>query len=122
MLPPFKMGLGGKLGSGVQWMSWIHVDDVAGIILYAIENQHVNGALNATAPNPVRNTEFTKTLGRAIRRPTLFPVPTFALKLRFGEFTDFVLMSQRVLPEKTLSVGYEFRYSELESALRASLE
>ena len=122
MLPPFKMGLGGKLGSGAQWMSWIHVDDVAGIILYAIENQHVNGALNATAPIPVTNTEFTKTLGRVIRRPTLFPVPTFALKLRFGEFTDFVLMSQRVLPEKTLSTGYEFRYSDLESALRASLE
>jgi uncharacterized protein (TIGR01777 family) len=121
MLPPFYMGLGGRLGSGTQWMSWIHIDDVAGIILYAIENQQVNGPLNATAPTPVRNIEFTKTLGRVIRRPTLFPVPTFALKLRFGEFTDFVLMSQRVLPEKTLSIGYEFRYGDLESALRESL-
>ena len=121
MLPPFYMGVGGRLGSGTQWMSWIHIDDVAGIILYAIENQNVNGVLNATAPIPIRNIEFTKTLGRVIRRPTLFPVPTFALKIRFGEFTDFVLMSQRVLPEKTLSMGYEFRYADLESALRASL-
>lgn len=121
MLPPFYMGLGGRLGSGSQWMSWIHIDDVAGIILYAIENQNVNGALNATAPIPVTNIEFTKTLGRVIRRPTLFPVPTFALKLRYGEFTDFMLMSQRVLPEKTLSMGYEFRYADIESALRASL-
>ncbi len=121
MLPPFYMGLGGRLGSGTQWMSWIHIDDVAGIILYAIENQNINGALNATAPLPVRNIEFTKTLGRIIRRPTLFPVPTFALKLRYGEFTDFMLMSQRVLPEKTLSMGYEFRYADIESALRASL-
>ena len=122
MLPPFYIGAGGRLGSGTQWMSWIHIDDVAGIILYAIENQHVTGAINATTPNPVRNTEFTKTLGRLIRRPTLFPVPTFGLRLRFGEFTDFVLMSQRVLPQRTLSMGYEFRYSDLESALRASLE
>ena len=121
MLPPFYMGLGGRLGSGTQWMSWIHIDDVARIILYAIKNQNINGALNATAPLPVRNIEFTKTLGRVIRRPTLFPVPTFALKLRYGEFTDFMLMSQRVLPEKTLSMGYEFRYADLESALRASL-
>jgi uncharacterized protein (TIGR01777 family) len=121
MLPPFYMGLGGRLGSGSQWMSWIHIDDVAGIILYAIENQNVNGALNATAPIPVTNIEFTKTLGRVIRRPTLFPVPTFALKLRYGEFTDFMLMSQRVVPEKTLSMGYEFRYADLESALRASM-
>ncbi len=121
MLPPFYMGLGGRLGSGSQWMSWIHIDDVAGIILYAIENQNVNGALNATAPIPVTNIEFTKTLGRVIRRPTLFPVPTFALKLRYGEFTDFMLMSQRVLPEKTLSMGYEFRYADIETALQASL-
>ena len=120
MLPPFYMGLGGRLGSGSQWMSWIHIDDVAGIILYAIENQNVNGALNATAPIPVTNIEFTKTLGRVIRRPTLFPVPTFALKLRYGEFTDFMLMSQRVLPEKTLSMGYEFRYADIETALQAS--
>lgn len=121
MLPPFQMGLGGRLGSGTQWMSWIHIDDVAGIILYAIENQNVNGALNATAPAPITNIEFTKTLGRVIRRPTLFPVPTFALKLRFGEFTDFMLMSQRVVPEKTVSMGYEFRHADLESALRASM-
>ena len=122
MLTPFKMGVGGKLGSGKQWMSWIHLDDVIGIILHALESPQISGVLNATAPTPVQNTDFTKTLGHVLKRPTLFPVPTFALKLKLGEFTEFVLMSQRVLPEKTLSSGYEFRRTDLESALRASLE
>ena len=122
MLTPFKMGVGGKLGSGKQWMSWVHLDDVIGIILYALENPQISGVLNATAPVPIRNTDFTKTLGRVLKRPTLFRVPTFALKLKLGEFTEFVLMSQRVLPKKTLSSGYEFRHTDLESALRESLE
>jgi len=121
MLPPFKMGVGGRLGSGNQWMSWVHIDDVVGIILYALENCEVVGALNATAPEPVRNTEFTKTLGHVLHRPTLFPVPSFALKLRFGEFTNFLLMSQRVLPERTQAVGYEFRYTKIEPTLQACL-
>lgn len=121
VLLPFKMGVGGKLGSGTQWMSWIHVDDVVGIILHALENEEINGALNATAPAPVRNTEFTKTLGAVLRRPTLFPVPTFGLKLMMGEFADFVVLSQNVLPEKTEASGYEFCYRTLESALKALL-
>ena len=121
ILPPFKMGVGGKLGRGTQWMSWIHVDDVVGIILHALENEKINGALNATAPAPVRNTEFTKMLGAVLRRPTLFPVPTFGLKLMMGEFADFVVLSQNVLPEKTETSGYEFRYRTLESALNALL-
>lgn len=121
VLPPFKMGVGGKLGSGTQWMSWIHVDDVVGIILHALENEEINGALNATAPAPVRNTEFTKMLGAVLRRPTLFPVPTFGLKLMMGEFADFVVLSQNVLPEETEASGYEFRYRTLESALKALL-
>ncbi|MYA72049.1 TIGR01777 family protein, partial [Candidatus Poribacteria bacterium] len=118
VLPPFKIGVGGILGSGRQWMSWIHVDDVVGIMLHALENSEIRGPLNATAPTPVRNTEFTKTLGAVLRRPTLFPVPTFGLKLMMGEFADFVVLSQNVVPEKTEVSGYEFRYPTLESALR----
>lgn len=118
VLRPFKMGVGGILGSGRQWMSWIHVDDVVGIVLHALENNEIRGPLNATAPTPVRNTEFTKTLGTVLRRPTLFPVPTFGLKLMMGEFADFIVLSQNVLPEKTEVSGYEFRHRTLESALR----
>lgn len=118
VLPPFKMGVGGILGNGQQWMSWIHVDDVVGIILHALENNEIRGALNATAPTPVRNTEFTKTLGTVLRRPTLFPIPTFGLKLMMGEFADFIVLSQNVLPEKTEVSGYEFQHRTLESALR----
>ena len=118
VLPPFKMGVGGILGSGRQWMSWIHVDDAVGIVLHALENEEIRGPLNATAPAPVRNMEFTKTLGTVLRRPTLFPVPTFGLRLMMGEFADFVVLSQNVLPEKTEVSGYEFRHRTLESALR----
>ena len=118
VLPPFKMGIGGILGSGRQWMSWIHVDDVVGIVMHALENEEIRGPLNATAPVPVRNVEFTKTLGTVLRRPTLFPVPTFGLRLLMGEFADFVVLSQNVLPEKTEVSGYEFHHRTLESALR----
>lgn len=118
VLPPFKMGVGGKLGSGQQWMSWIHVDDVVGIVLHGLQNEEIQGPLNATAPVPVRNIEFTKTLGAVLRRPTLFPVPTFGLKLMMGEFADFVVLSQNVLPEKTEASGYEFRHRTLETALK----
>ena len=118
VLPPFKMGVGGILGSGRQWMSWIHVDDVVGIVIHALENEEIRGPLNATAPAPVRNVEFTKTLGTVLRRPTLLPVPTFGLRLMMGEFADFVVLSQNVLPEKTEVSGYEFRHRTLESALR----
>ncbi len=118
VLPPFKMGVGGVLGSGRQWMSWIHVDDVVGIVIHALENEEIRGPLNATAPVPVRNMEFTKTLGTVLRRPTLLPVPTFGLRLMMGEFADFVVLSQNVLPEKTEVSGYEFRYRTLEPALR----
>ena len=118
VLPPFKMGIGGILGSGRQWMSWIHVNDVVGIVIHALENAEIRGPLNATAPVPVRNVEFTKTLGSVLRRPTLFPVPTFGLRLLMGEFADFVVLSQNVLPEKTEVSGYDFHHRTLESALR----
>ena len=118
VLPPFKMGVGGKLGSGNQWMSWIHVDDVVGIVMHALENEGIAGALNATAPAPVRNIEFTKTLGSVLRKPTIFPVPKFGLKLMMGEFANFVVLSQNVHPEKTEASGYEFQHRTLESALK----
>ena len=117
VLPPFKMGIG-KLGSGNQWMSWIHVDDVIGIVMHALENEEVQGPLNATAPKPVRNIEFTKTLGSVLRKPTILPVPTFGLKIMMGEFANFVVLSQNVLPEKTEASGYQFRFETLESALK----
>lgn len=118
VLPPFKMGVGGKLGSGNQWMSWIHIDDIVGIILHAMVNSDIQGALNATAPTPVRNIEFTKTLGSVLRKPTIFPVPAFGLKLLMGEFANFVVLSQNVIPEKTEESGYQFQYRTLESALK----
>ena len=121
VLPPFKMGFGGILGNGKQWMSWIHIDDVVGIVLHALESSQIHGALNATAPTPVRNTEFTKTLGAVLKRPTLFPVPIFGLKLMMGEFADFIVLSQNVIPERTEASGYEFYYRTLESALNALL-
>ena len=121
VLPPFKMGVGGILGNGKQWMSWIHIDDVVGILLHAMESPQIYGALNATAPSPVRNTEFTKTLGAVLRRPTLFPLPIFGLKLMMGEFADFIVLSQNVIPERTETSGYEFYYRTLEAALNALL-
>lgn len=122
VLPPFKIGAGGRLGNGKQWMSWIHIDDIVGIIMHAIENDTIQGALNATAPNPVRNIEFTKTLGSVLRKPAIFPVPAFGLHLLMGEFAEFIMLSQNVLPEKTVASGYAFQYSTLETALEDLLK
>lgn len=118
MLPPFKAGAGGRLGSGHQWMSWIHIDDVTGLILFALENEGLRGALNLTAPNPVTNADFTAALAAALRRPALFPAPVFALKLLFGEMAEVLLSSQRVIPQVALDAGYRFAYPELGPALR----
>ncbi len=122
VLPIFKIGAGGKLGSGNQWMSWIHIEDVIGIIMHALENAEIRGALNATAPNPVRNIEFTKTLAAVLRRPAIFPVPAFGLHLMMGEFAEFALLSQNVIPKKTETSGYEFQYKTLETALEDLLK
>ena len=116
-LPLFRAGLGGVVGSGAQWYSWIHVDDLIGIYLHALDS--VDGVLDATAPNPVVNREFTRALGRAVGRPTLAPVPAFAVGLLLGEGALIVTEGQRVLPERTLATGYAFRYPELDGALRA---
>ncbi len=115
MLPPFKVGAGGILGNGKQWFSWVHVDDVVGVYLLAIDG--ADGALNATAPNPVTNAAFTKALGEALHRPTFLPVPTFALRAMFGEGADALLNGQRVLPKRTQELGYAFKYPTLELAL-----
>lgn len=117
MLPPFRMGAGGRLGSGRQWMSWIHLDDVAGLAHWALENEQVSGALNASAPEPVRNDEFTRLLAAALHRPAIFPVPEFSLKLLFGEMARVLLESHRVLPEAALKGGYAFRFPRLDAAL-----
>jgi uncharacterized protein (TIGR01777 family) len=121
MLPPFRLGLGGRLGSGRQWMSWIHVEDLAGLVCHALEGD-LRGAVNATAPNPVRNSEFTSALARALRRPGLFPVPEFALKLLFGEMSEVLLGSQRVLPRAAEASGFRFQFPEVFSALKDLLK
>ncbi|MBC5815668.1 MAG: DUF1731 domain-containing protein, partial [Candidatus Eremiobacteraeota bacterium] len=115
ILAPFRMGAGGRLAGGKQWHSWIHIDDVAGIYLMAIDG--VDGALNATAPNPVRNSDFTKALGKAVHRPTFFPVPGAAIAAILGEGAYVLTEGQRVLPERTMMAGYHFKYTEIEEAL-----
>jgi uncharacterized protein (TIGR01777 family) len=117
MLPLFRAGVGGRLGSGRQWMSWIHVDDVIGLLLFALDNSVVRGPVNATAPNPVRNSEFTKELAAALHRPAVLPVPGWALNLIYGEMSSVLFASQRVLPQAAEQAGFAFRYSELRGAL-----
>ena len=117
MLPIFKLGLGGKLGAGTQWMSWVHVDDVTGIVNWALANPCVTGPVNATAPNPVRNAEFTRTLAQAVKRPAFLPAPKFALRLFFGEFANSLFFSQRIVPKVALEQGYEFKYPNLAEAI-----
>ena len=116
MLPPFRMGLGGKLGDGRQWMSWIHLEDLAAMFQFALENP-VRGAWNGVAPIPVSNADFTRALARTVHRPAIFPVPVFALKLLFGEMSEILLASQRVIPAAAEAAGFRFRFPELGGAL-----
>ena len=119
MLPAFKTGLGGVIGSGRQYMSWIALDDVVGAIDHALSNTALDGPVNVVAPHPLTNREFTVTLGRVLSRRTLFPLPAFAVRLAFGEMADELLLaSQRVEPAKLASSGYKFQFPELEGALR----
>ena len=117
MLPIFRWGLGGKLGNGRQWMSWIHVADVTALIRHALASDALSGPINVTAPNPVRNAEFTRTLAGALHRPGIFPVPAIALKLAYGQMASVILASQRVLPVAAESAGFHFRYPSLAEAL-----
>ena len=122
VLPLFKMGLGGPLGNGRQWMSCIHVDDVAGLILWAIANESICGPMNAVCPEPVRNTDFTRSLAKAVHRPAILPAPAFALRLALGELSRVMLDSVRVIPKLALSNGYPFRYPNVEAGLQACVE
>lgn len=118
MLPPFKMALGGPMGSGKQWMSWIHMDDLVSAIVYALDTPSLHGPINGTAPYPVSNKEFANTLGAALKRPAIIPMPAFVLKLMMGEMAEELLLSgQRVVPAKLTESGFEFKFSHLEAAL-----
>jgi hypothetical protein len=122
MLPIFRLGGGGRLASGRQWMSWISMEDVLRVVSFAIGCDRLAGAVNAVAPTPVTNAEFTEALARVIHRPALFPVPGFALSLMFGEMARGTLLSsQRVVPGRLLAAGYAFRHATLDPALRAAV-
>ena len=123
MLTPFKFGVGGVVGSGQQWMSWISLDDVVGIINFALENENLRGAVNVASPNPVTNEQFTKTLGEVLYRPTFLPLPEFAVNLMFGEMGDALLIdSTRVEPKRLKDAGYEFEFIDLKSALENAVK
>lgn len=117
MLPPFKLGVGGPLGSGRQWVSWIHLDDLCRLYVHLIEPERAVGAYDGTAPNPVRMRELAKTLGRVLHRPALFPVPAPMLRLALGEVADVLLTGQRVLPRRALASGFAFEHPVLGEAL-----
>lgn len=122
MLTPFKLGVGGPIGSGNQWLSWIHLDDVVGAAAFLLQRDDLSGAFNFTAPNPVTMREFAQTLGRVLLRPAVLPTPAFALRLILGEAAEFLLQGSRALPKRLQAAGYEFRFPTLEAALRNLLE
>jgi uncharacterized protein len=121
MLPPFRLGLGGQIGNGKQWMSWIHRQDWIAIVRLMIADSSMQGPYNATTPNPVTNSEFTRTLAHCLKRPALLPVPPWLLKILLGEMSELVLGSQRVIPERLLAQGFRFQYTDLSSALNQAL-
>jgi uncharacterized protein (TIGR01777 family) len=121
MAPPFKLFAGGTLGSGRQWMPWIHLEDEIGLILFLLEHPEARGAVNAAAPNPATMKEFCQTLGRVLRRPCWAPVPAFALRLMLGEMAEMLLAGQRVMPDAARRLGYSFRYPNLHDALSACM-
>jgi uncharacterized protein len=123
MLTPFRLGLGGVIGDGAQWMSWIALDDTIGAIVHALTTDSLRGPVNAVAPAPVTNAEFARTLGRVLGRPTLVPLPAFAARLALGEMADELLLaSQRVVPARLQASGYAFRHPTVEGAFRAALD
>jgi uncharacterized protein (TIGR01777 family) len=122
MLPPFRLGLGGRLGSGGQWMSWVSLEDAVGAIRFAIDRADARGPINVVSPNPATNAQFTAAMGRALGRPTLLPVPAAALRLLLGQMgMEMLLAGQRVHPSRLLALGYRFRHPELDGALAAAL-
>jgi uncharacterized protein (TIGR01777 family) len=121
MIPPFKLGAGGRLGGGKQWMPWVHIDDVVGALLHSSQSPELHGPLNAVAPTPVTNAEFTSALGHALHRPALLPIPRVALRIAFGEMSQIMMASQRVVPRTAVRTGYAFKYPRLDGALAAVL-
>lgn len=117
MVLPYKLGVGGTMGSGKQWVSWVHVDDAVQMIVYAITHPDINGPMNITAPKPVRMKEFGQTISKVLRRPHWLPVPGIVMKLGLGEMSDMILKGQRVLPELATNHGYTFQYAKVEDAL-----
>jgi uncharacterized protein (TIGR01777 family) len=117
MLPPFRLGLGGPLGDGRQWVSWIHIDDLTSLYLHLLENAQASGPFNGTAPKPVSMKEFAKSLGRALHRPAIFPVPAPILRLALGEVADILLTGQNVEPKRTRESGFQFQFRDVDSAL-----
>ena len=117
MLLPFRLGVGGRLGSGQQWMSWIHIDDLLALIAFLLKESTVRGVFNATSPFPVTNREFTRALAEAVHRPAIFPVPVFALKLMFGEMSEVLLASQRAIPDAAQRAGFVFQHPDIFAAL-----
>ncbi len=123
MLPPFRMGVGGRIGDGRQWMSWITLEDEIRLIMHAIMNESIRGPVNAVAPNPVTNLEFTRVLGSVLHRPTLFPLPAFVVRAAFGQMgEELLLASNRALPKAALDSGFRFRHPELRGALEDVLK
>ncbi len=117
MLTPFKLGVGGPVGSGKQWLPWVHATDVIGLALFALDNAAAHGPINVTSPNPATNRDFSKALGRALHRPAFMPLPAFAMRLRFGGVSEVILEGQRVLPKQALKLGYQFQFPDLDQAL-----
>jgi uncharacterized protein (TIGR01777 family) len=122
MATPFKLGVGGRLGNGRQWMSWIHVDDLTGLILHAITNERLRGVVNAVAAEPVTNGQFTRALAHSLHRPAFLPTPKTALRMIFGQMSEIMLASQRVAPARALKSGYSFKYATLPDALASFKE
>jgi hypothetical protein len=117
MLLPFSLGLGGRIASGNQWFSWIHLDDMVALLLYLIDTKEIKGAVNATAPYPVSNFHFSRVLARMLKRPMLMPMPVLVAMLLFGEASELLLEGQQVVPKKLLDNGFEFTYPQLNIAL-----
>ena len=121
MLPPFKLGVGGPVAGGGQYLSWVHLDDVVAAMLFCLDNEEASGPINVTAPEPVTNAELSKALGRGLHRPAFMPVPALAVKLLYGEMSSIVTTGKRAMPKRLTELGFEFEYTDVEAALRAAL-